>query len=421
MTSLPVLLRQEEFADADIIRLLGLTDPADCERLRRAAYDLTTAIIGDQVHYRGIVEFSNRCALNCRYCGIRRDNLALERYHLSVAEIVESAAWAAENRYASVCLQAGERRDRPFIDSVTECIRLIRARTVSARLPQGASITLSLGEQTLDTYRRWREAAGGADCMRYLLRMETSNPALFAHLHPGGFAHEKGYAARIQALENLREAGFQVGTGGMIGLPGQTLADLCADLRFYQRIDADMLGMGPYILSLGADMGAEGMMETAPLLQRSLNMLAVARLVLRDVNIAAATALQVLAADGRERGIAHGCNIVMPNITPRAVRKAYQLYDNKPCVDDEPTDCSACLEGRIRGMGRRVGWDEWGCSRHFRRRLGLALSDGPLLPAEILAAETQAGKSVHVGIPLRRGPVRTGPAADLTSVTERSR
>jgi len=245
MTPLAVLLRQEAFTDADIIRLLGLTDPGECECLRRAAYDLTTWIIGDKVHYRGIVEFSNRCTLNCRYCGIRRDNLVLERYHLSMAEIVECAVWAAENGYGSVCLQAGERRDRPFIDFVTECICLIRARTVSATLPNGASITLSLGEQTLDTYRRWREAAGGADCMRYLLRIETSNPALFAHLHPGGFAHEKGYAGRIQALENLREAGFQVGTGGMIGLPGQTLADLCADLRFYQRIDATCSAWDP--------------------------------------------------------------------------------------------------------------------------------------------------------------------------------
>ena len=363
----------EALDDSDIVRLLGLTAPADCKRLRRAAYDLTTAVIGDQVHYRGIIEFSNRCTLNCRYCGIRRDNRTLERYDLSLEQIIAAARWAAENRYGSVCLQAGERRDPAFIDLVTDCIRLIRTHTVSEHQPEGLSITLSLGEQSPATYRRWREAGGEADGMRYLLRMETSNPTLFARLHPNGYAHEKAYASRIRALEDLRAAGFQVGTGGMIGLPGQTLADLCADIRFYQRLDADMLGMGPYIRSRGADMLGEGMQEPGPLLQLALNMLAVCRLVLRDVNIAAATALQALAEDGREQGIAYGANIIMPNITPRSVRKGYQLYDNKPCIDEEPTDCRGCLEGRVRSMGRRVGWDEWGCSRHFRRRMGTVL------------------------------------------------
>jgi biotin synthase len=352
------------------------------------------------VHYRGIIEFSNRCTLNCRYCGIRRDNRTLERYDLSREQIIASALWAAENRYGSVCLQAGERRDRAFVDRVTDCIRLIRTRSVSEHLPQGLSITLSLGEQSPETYRRWREAGGEADGMRYLLRMETSNPALFARLHPDGFAHEKAYASRIRALEDLRAAGFQVGTGGMIGLPGQTLADLCADIRFYQRLDADMLGMGPYILSRGADMQSEGMLERVPLLQRALDMLAVCRLVLCDVNIAAATALQALAEDGREQGIAYGANIIMPNITPRSVRKGYQLYDNKPCIEEEPTDCRGCLEGRVRRMGRRVGWDEWGCSRHFRRRMGLAVPT--MMPKRTARSDNPA----FVCIPIARGGER---------------
>jgi biotin synthase len=405
MSALAALLHQEAFSDADMIRLIGLTDPADCEQLRQAAYDLTTRLIGGAVHYRGIVEFSNRCTLNCRYCGIRRDNRALERYALTKEQVIASARWAAENRYGSVCLQAGERRDLAFIAFVADCIREIRTRTVSERLPEGASITLSLGEQSPDTYRRWREAGGESDAMRYLLRMETSNPTLFARLHPHGFAHEKAYESRIRALEDLRAAGFQVGTGGMIGLPGQTLADLCADIRFYQRLDVDMLGMGPYILSQGADLCAEGMMETQPLLQRSLNMLAVCRLVLRDVNIAAATALQALAPDGRELGIAYGCNILMPNITPRAVRSRYQLYDNKPCIEDEPTDCRACLEGRIRKMGRRVGWDEWGCSRHFRRRSGLPLA---VIPS---SSSGHNPRQFLCAIPILIGPARVAAEA----------
>ncbi|EXJ15927.1 [FeFe] hydrogenase H-cluster radical SAM maturase HydE [Imhoffiella purpurea] len=401
MKTLDDLLRQERFSDADIIRLLGLTDPEDCERLRRAAYDLTTRLVGDLVHYRGIIEFSNRCTLNCRYCGIRRDNRALERYDLSLEQLVEGAVWAAENNYGSVCLQAGERRDESFVAFVEDCIREIRARTRSERLPEGASITLSLGEQPLETYARWRAAAGEADCMRYLLRMETTNPEIFARLHPDGFAHEKAYASRIQALRDLRTAGFQVGTGGMIGLPGQTLADLCADIRFYQRMDVDMLGMGPYILSRGGDMLDEGMLEQGPLLQLALNMLAVCRLVLRDVNIAAATALQALAEDGREQGIAHGCNIIMPNITPRPVRKRYQLYDNKPCIDEEPTDCRACLEGRIHRMGRRVGWNQWGCSSHFRRRMNLPV----VVLSAIDIADERSGSSL-MDIPVQHGSTR---------------
>ena len=368
------VLRQETLSDADIIFLLGLTDPADCEALRRAAFDLTSRLIGDAVHYRGIVEFSNVCRLNCRYCGIRKANKSLPRYMLSKRQIVESALWAAANRYGSVCLQSGERRDERFVRFVEACIREIRQKSMSEKLPHGLGVTLSLGEQDLSTYRRWREAAGEHGGVRYLMRMETSNPKLFARLHPARDRKrmEKSYESRLRALEDIRAAGMQVGTGGMIGLPGQTLADLCADIRFYARHDIDMLGMGPYITSAGADMVADGMMERGPLMQLSLNMLAVTRLVLRDVNLVASTALQTLFEDGRERGVAYGANIVMPNISPREVRKHYQLYDDKPCVEEERADCSGCLEGRIAAVGRRVGWNEWGCSPHYRKRTGEA-------------------------------------------------
>lgn len=364
------LLRQETFSDADIVTLLGLTDPADCEALRRAAFDLTSRVIGDAVHYRGLIEFSNVCRLNCRYCGIREANRTLPRYMLSKERIVESALWAAANGYGSVCLQSGERRDARFVRFVEDCVREIRLKSASDTLPYGLGITLSLGEQDSATYRRWREAAGEHGGVRYLMRMETTNPNLFATLHPKRDRKrtEKAFESRVRALDDIRAAGMQVGTGGMIGLPGQTLADLCADIRFYSAHDVDMLGMGPYITSVGADMVADGMMEKRALMQLSLNMLAAARLVLRDVNLAASTALQTLFEDGRERGVSYGANIVMPNVSPREVRKNYQLYDDKPCVDEERDDCRGCLEGRIAAVGRRVGWNEWGCSPHFQRR-----------------------------------------------------
>jgi len=358
-----VNLRSGRFSDDEILRLLSLTDPAEIEQLRQTAYDLATAEVGDTVHYRGIVEFSNICTLDCHYCGIRKSNRDVERYCLSQEETVEAALWCAEAGYGSCVLQSGERRDEKFVAFVEECIRQIRDKSVSETLPQGLGITLSLGEQSLDTYRRWR--AAGAH--RYLLRIETTNERLFAHLHPAS----QRLANRLRALDDLREAGFQVGTGVMIGLPGQTVSDLCADIRFFAGRDIDMIGMGPYIVSRGGAMADQGMMEREPLLLLSLKMIAATRLVLRDVNIAATTALQTLAPDGRERGIAFGANVTMPNVTPISVRRNYQLYDGKPCLDEGGWECRSCLERRIAAAGRRVGWNEWGDSRHYGRRIAV--------------------------------------------------
>lgn len=156
----------------------------------------------------------------------------------------------------------------------------------------------------------------------------------------------------------------------MIGIPGQTLEDLCQDIRTFQKIDADMIGMGPYLMSDGAALKDWGQMDNDKLLRLSLNMIAVTRLVLGNVNIAAATALQVLDPEGREIGVEHGCNVVMPNLSPLKYRPGYQLYDNKPCIDDEPTQCAGCLERRITSRGRRVGWNLSGSSRKWLKRNG---------------------------------------------------
>ncbi|MEG0822300.1 MAG: [FeFe] hydrogenase H-cluster radical SAM maturase HydE [Burkholderiaceae bacterium] len=394
MTPLPQLLAQATFTDAEIVHLLGLTDPADCAALRAAAFELTSQLIGDKVHYRGLIEFSNLCTVDCRYCGIRKSNHEVERYELDREEILAAAQWAADNGYGSICLQAGERRDPKFVAFVSDCVAEIRARTRSETLPYGVGVTLSLGEQSLATYQRWAQAAGEGGGLRYLLRIESSNPVLFDSLHSAPGKHEKDLPARLQALKDLRSAGFQLGTGVMIGLPGQTLADLCADIRTFQSLDIDMIGMGPYITSAGNDMPADAMMERGALLQLSLNMIAVTRLVMREVNIAAATALQSLVEDGRERGIAHGCNIVMPNLTPRTVRKSYQLYDNKPCIEDEPGDCRGCLEGRIVSAGRRVGWNEWGDSRRWAVRNDLPLAAVGARPKRPAPARSLAGIAV---------------------------
>ncbi len=360
MEAIAPILAQSRFSDDDIVRLLSVRTPGGIEALRQAAYDLTTREVGNKVFYRGIVEISNLCVQDCYYCGIRKSNRALERYSLSKEEVVESALWCAEAGYGSCVLQSGERQDPRFVDFVEDCVRDIKQKSISQTLPHGLGITLSLGEQRLETYRRW-QAAGAT---RYLLRIETTNRELFRKIHP----ERQRIETRLQALDDLNTAGFQVGTGVMIGLPGQTVQDLAADIRFFEQRNIDMIGMGPYLVSQGGAMCAEGMMEKRHLMQLALKMIAVTRLVLRDVNIASTTALQALEPDGRERGIRFGANVTMPNITPRAVRKKYQLYDNKPCTDEDTEDCRSCLEKRVVSAGRIVGWNEWGDSRHFGRR-----------------------------------------------------
>ncbi|MBK1735433.1 [FeFe] hydrogenase H-cluster radical SAM maturase HydE [Halorhodospira abdelmalekii] len=356
-------LAQRAFSGADLAALLTLEEPAAVAQLHRAAYDLTTHEVGDAVYYRGLIELSNRCIRDCYYCGIRRGNHAVERYTLDQEAVVEAAVWAAHAGYGSCVLQAGERQDEPFTAFIEACVRDIKQQTRSAQLPQGLGITLSLGEQSAETYQRWREA--GAH--RYLLRIETSSPTLFARLHPP----EQRFERRLKALEDLAACGFQVGTGVMIGLPGQTIADLVADIRFFASHAIDMIGMGPYLTASGNAMPDSDAATMAPerLLTLTLNMIATTRLVLRDVNIAATTALQTLVPDGRERGIACGANIVMPNITPTVARSHYQLYVGKPCLDEGREACRGCLERRIRAVGRRVGRDAWGDSKHYARRL----------------------------------------------------
>ena len=364
------VLAKSDFSDDDIVHLLGLQHPDDCRLLQEAAYRRTTELMGNRVYYRGLIECSNICTASCRYCGIRRENHDVKRYTMDKAEIVEAAVWAAEAGYGSICLQAGERRDDKFVAYIEEVLEAIHAATVSPDRPEGVGITLSLGQQSLETYRRWAKAAGCPSQLRYLGRFETSNTQLFKVLHGARGDHEKELENRFQMLRDLRTAGYQVGTGVMIGIPGQSLEDLCRDIRTFQAFDVDMIGMGPYLMSEGGELQSFGQMAPEPLLQLALNMIAVTRLVLGPINIAAATALQAIRDDGRELGIAYGANVVMPNLSPTQYRKGYQLYDNKPNLGDTPEECAASLERRIANIGREIGWNMSGSSRRWLRRSG---------------------------------------------------
>ncbi len=347
-----------ELTRADMIRLLELNDPAQEELLFQAAYQVKLRYVGPVVRLRGLIEISNLCVKNCFYCGIRRDNHRMHRFRMSEAEILEAARFAATAGYGSVVLQSGERADAENTEFIERMVRRIKEIS-NGRL----GITLSLGEQTPETYQRWFVA--GAH--RYLLRIESSNPGLYAKMHPA----DHSFVRRVACLKSLRDCGYQVGTGVMCGLPGQTAADLADDIRFFRDLDVDMIGMGPYIPQADTPMGrAFKAFEPAVQLHWGLRMIAVTRLVLRDVNIASTTALQALAPDGRERGLLAGANVIMPNIGDVSHRKDYLLYDNKPGTDENATESRERLEQAITGIGERIGYDEWGDSPHFHHRTG---------------------------------------------------
>lgn len=347
----------------ELIDILSIppADTSALEDLKRRAMEVMEKEVGREVYYRGIIEFSNICSLDCHYCGIRRSNTRItDRYTLSKQEIVDTALWCRDAGYGSLVLQSGERRDSSFISFVEDLVRTIRQESISPRLREGLGITLGIGEQEEDTYQRLTDA--GAH--RYLLRIETTNEALYRRLHPSA----QRLSQRIACLKSLRRTGYQVGTGVMIGLPGQSIDMLADDILFFRDMDVDMIGMGPYIVHEDSVIAHQGMMEKESLMQLSLNMIAAVRLALPDVNIASTTALQALYPDGRERGLTYGANVTMPNLTPQNVRKGYQLYRGKPCVEETKSECRECLLGRVASTGRPVGFDAWGDAPHALRR-----------------------------------------------------
>ena len=358
------ILHKPQLDREDLIAILSVTEPEKKQKLYAAGYAQKLKVSGNFDYYRGLIEFSNRCIKNCLYCGIRRDNTEVKRFDTTLQEILAQARWIYEQNFGSIVLQSGERQDPEFITFVETALREIK------KLSHGElGITLCVGEETEATYRRWFEA--GAH--RYLLRIESSNPELYKTLHPQDGHHE--WQVRKHCLELLHKIGYQVGTGVMIGLPGQTVADLADDIIFYRDLDIDMIGMGPYVVHhntpLGQKVVAAGLdtkAEQQRRLELSLKMIAVTRLFLKDVNIAATTALQALHPLGREMGLKAGANVLMPVATLPEFRTSYLLYDNKPCVADSATKCRDCLDARIAAVGDQVGYGAWGDSRHFYKK-----------------------------------------------------
>lgn len=392
------ILSHEELSDADIVHLLGLTDPEECELLRKTAYDRTTELMGSFVYYRGLIEFSNICTASCRYCGIRRENHDVERYTMSKEEIVAAAKWAADQGYGSICLQSASAATRSTSPSSNRALRRSRGHGLGEVPDRRGRDALArrADDRDLPPSRKGLGQSLESQVPRQIRDLEPR--ALQGPSRQPAGDHEKELQNRFRMLRDLREAGYQVGTGVMIGIPGQSLEDLCRDIRTFQQFDVDMIGMGPYLMSEGGELQEYGQMEPKALLQLALNMIAVTRLVLGPVNIAAATALQAIRDDGRELGVSYGANVVMPNLSPQQYREGYQLYDNKPCLDDEPTQCASCLENRLRPIGRSVGWNMSGSSRRWLRRNGRPDEAVP----EGLRTKTLEGRRI---IPIAAGKV----------------
>ena len=355
---LKAILSKTGFTRDELGFLLSLGGDERQEFLKKAA-DVKKNVVGSKVFFRGLVEFSNICSKDCLYCGIRKSNKNVIRYNATDEEILEACRLAWENRFGSVVLQSGELESKAFVKRVDNLLKKIKQLSNNE-----LGITLSCGEQSRETYRRWFES--GAH--RYLLRIEASNRDLYYKIHPETPKHS--FERRVEALHFLRETGYQVGTGVMIGLPFQTIDDLAGDLLFFKELDIDMCGMGPYIEH-----------EHTPLYQfrsllktkterfnLTLSMIAALRLLMPDINIAAATALQAIDPVGREKALTVGANVIMPNLTPCEYRKEYLLYKDKPCLDEDADLCRNCLEARIELAGSEIGYNEWGDSKHFQKR-----------------------------------------------------
>ena len=295
-------------------------------------------IYSNFVYVRGLIEISNICKNNCYYCGIRRGNKNCERYRLTHEQILECASEGYSLGFRTFVMQGGE--DSFFTDEILcEIIKDIKQKF------SDCAVTLSLGERSYASYKILREA--GAD--RYLLRHETADKAHYAKLHPA----EMSYDNRIKCLYNLRELNYQVGCGFMVNSPFQTINNLAQDLKFIESFKPEMCGIGPFIPHHDTQF-RDYEINKLKSLELTCRLLSIIRLIHPNVLLPATTALGTIHPQGREMGIKAGANVVMPNLSPVAVRKKYELYDNKICTGDESAQCKNCLEARMRSIGYEI-------------------------------------------------------------------
>ena len=317
----------------DIIDILK--DDSLNEELFSYADSIRKQYVGDEVHLRGLIEFSNICKRTCKYCGLRYANKNIDRYRISPQEIIDYAQTAVNMGYKTVVLQSGEDEfynAKKLADIVKEIKKL------------DVAVTLSVGEMSFDDYKMLKDA--GAD--RYLLRIETTDKNLYKQMHPN-----MSFENRLRCLKDLRTLHYEVGTGCLVGLAGQTIDSLADDILFFKEINADMVGIGPFIAHPDTPLKDEpnGNFTLA------LKVMALTRILLKNINIPATTAMETLHPQGRIIALQSGANVVMPNVTSKEYRKKYEIYPGKICINENPEQCRGCIENKIKSIGRFISAD----------------------------------------------------------------
>ena len=324
--------------------IIELLTEAPADELYRRADDVRREAVGDDVHLRGLIEFSNICRNDCLYCGIRRGNRQVQRYRMTDEELVETAKRAAALGFQTIVLQSGE-------DMHFDQARMCRIIEQIKRLD--VALTLSVGERDYGDFKAFREA--GAD--RYLMRIETTDRDLYHRLNPG-----MSWERRHECLLMIRELGYELGSGIMVGLPGQTVESIADDLLYLKDIGIDMAGIGPFIPHPETPLAG----EAGGTLEQALRTMAIMRILMPDINIPATTAMESLHPQGRIMALQAGANVVMPNVTEGEYRRLYELYPGKICVNDTPAHCRSCIGLKIKSIGRTIGQGRGG---HVKRQI----------------------------------------------------
>ena len=321
------------FSKKEIIDLLK--DDTQNQWLFSYADNVRKQYVGDRVHLRGLIEFSNICKCHCKYCGLRCENKTVERYRIMPDDIMLHAQRAVQMGYKTIVLQSGE--DSYFTRDVM-CKLIENIKTLDVAL------TLSIGEKSYDDLKAYKQS--GAD--RYLIRIETTDKNLYKKMHP-----YMDFEKRMQCLKDLKKLGYETGSGCLVGLPEQTVESLADDILFFKELDADMIGIGPFIPHPDTPLKdcAQGNFILA------LKVMAIVRIMLKNINIPATTAMETLNPNGRLIALQSGANVVMPNVTSTEYRAKYEIYPDKICINDQPSKCRNCIETRIKSIGREIAKD----------------------------------------------------------------
>jgi len=321
------------FSKKEIIDLLK--DDTQNQWLFSYADNVRKQYVGDSVHLRGLIEFSNICKCHCKYCGLRCENKTVERYRIMPDDIMLHAQRAVQMGYKTIVLQSGE--DSYFTRDVM-CKLIENIKTLDVAL------TLSIGEKSYDDLKAYKQS--GAD--RYLIRIETTDKNLYKKMHP-----YMDFEKRMQCLKDLKKLGYETGSGCLVGLPEQTVESLADDILFFKELDADMIGIGPFIPHPDTPLKdcAQGNFILA------LKVMAIVRIMLKNINIPATTAMETLNPNGRLIALQSGANVVMPNVTSTEYRAKYEIYPDKICINDQPSKCRNCIETKIKSIGREIAKD----------------------------------------------------------------